>query len=221
MEKLEVTAKKREERGKEKAKKARREGLIPAVIYGKDMESVLLYIDHKEYIAKLRRSDIRSSIISLDVEGRKYNALLKEVQYHPVTYAPLHIDFHAIRMDEPVEVTVAVKLVGEPVGVKMGGVLEFETRELDIKSLPENIPEAIEVDVSGLEIGYFVKVKDITPPKGVEIIEDPETVIALVTAERVEEEEVVEEEVEEAEPEVISKKKEEEEGKEEGQEGEE
>ena len=222
MEKLEVTARKREERGKEKAKKARREGLIPAVIYGKDMDSVLLYIDYKEYLSKLRRSDIRSSIISLDVEGKKYNALLKEVQYHPVTYAPLHIDFHAIRMDEPVEVTVAVRLVGEPIGVKMGGVLEFETRELDIKSLPENIPDAIEVDVSGLEIGYFVKVKDITPPEGVEILEDPETVIALVAAERVEEEEEVEEEeVEEAEPEVISKKKEEEEAKEEEQKGEE
>lgn len=214
MEKLEVTAKKREGKGKERSKKARREGLIPAVIYGKDMENVLLYVDYKEYISKLRRSDIKSSIISLDVEGKKYNALLKEIQYHPVTYAPLHIDFHAIRMDEPVEVTVAVKLIGEPVGVKMGGVLEFETRELDIKSLPESIPEAIEVDISDLEIGYFVKVKDITPPEGVEILEDPETVIALVSAERVEEEEVVEEEVEEAEPEVISKKKEEEEEKE-------
>lgn len=211
MEKLDVVAKKREEKGKEKAKKARKMGMIPAVIYGKGVTPIHLYIDFKEYTSKLRRSDIRSSIISLDVEGKKYNALLKEVQYHPVTYEPLHIDFHAIRMDEPVEVTVPVKLIGEAIGVKKGGVLEFETRELDIKSLPDNIPEAIEVDISALEIGYFVKVKDITPPEGVEILEDPETVIALVVAERVEEE-VAEEEVvaEEAEPEVISKKKEEE-----------
>ncbi len=214
MEKLVIKAVPREEKGKEKVKKARARGLIPAVIYGKGLEeSRLLYIDQKEFSTKIFRSDIKGLILQIEVNGDSYNAILKEIQYHPVTYEPLHIDFQAIRMDQPVEVTVAVKLVGEPVGIKKGGMLEFETRELEIKALPDAIPEAIEVDVSGLDIGYFVKVKDITPPPGVEILEDPETVIALVTAE-MEEEEVAPEEEEAAEPEVIGKGKEEGEGEE-------
>ncbi len=208
MEKLVIKALPREEKGKERVKKARASGLIPAVLYGKDLkENKLLYVEHKEFTTKLYRSDIKGMILQIDVNGDNYNAILKEIQFHPVTYEPLHIDFQAIRMDQPVEVTVAVRLVGEPIGVKKGGVLEFETRELEIKALPDAIPEAIEVDVTGLEIGYFIKVKDISPPEGVEILEDPETVIALVTSEEVEEE-VAEEEVEE--PEVIGKKKEEE-----------
>ncbi len=214
MEKLVIKAVPREEKGKEKVKKARARGLIPAVIYGKGLEeSRLLYIDQKEFSTKIFRSDIKGLILQIEVNGDSYNAILKEIQYHPVTYEPLHIDFQAIRMDQPVEVTVAVKLVGEPVGIKKGGMLEFETRELEIKALPDAIPEAIEVDVSGLDIGYFVKVKDITPPPGVEILEDPETVIALVTAE-MEEEEAAPEEEEAAEPEVIGKGKEEGEGEE-------
>ncbi len=214
MEKLVIKALPREEKGKEKVKKARAKGLIPAVLYGKDLkENKLLYVEHKEFTTKIYRSDIKGMILQLDVNGDSYNAILKEIQFHPVTYEPLHIDFQAIRMDQPVEVTVAVRLVGEAIGVKKGGVLEFETRELEIKALPDAIPEAIEVDVSGLEIGYFIKVKDITPPEGVEILEDPETVIALVTAEEMEEEAVEEEEVEE--PEVIGKKEEEAEEKEE------
>ncbi len=220
MEKLPIKALPRKEKGKEKAKKARARGLIPAVLYGKGLkESKLLYVEHKEFTTKVYRSDIKGMILELDVDGKKHNAILKEIQFHPVTYEPLHIDFQAIRMDQPVEVTVAVKLVGEPVGVKKGGVLEFETRELDIKALPHAIPEAIEVDISGLEVGYFIKVKDITPPEGVEILEDPETVIALVAAERMEEELAAAEVEEEGEePEVIGKKKEGEEGEGEGKE---
>ncbi len=219
MEKLVIKALPREEKGKEKAKKARAKGLIPAVLYGKALkENRLLYIDHKEFSTKIYRSDIKGLILQIEVNGDKYNAILKEIQYHPVTYEPLHIDFQAIRMDQPVEVTVAVKLVGEAVGVKKGGVLEFETRELDIRALPDAIPEAIEVDVSGLDLGYFIKVKDITPPEGVEILEDPETVIALVTAEMEEEEEVAPAEEEAAEPEVIGKKEEEEKKEEEKEE---
>jgi len=214
MEKLVIKAIPREEKGKEKIKKARTRGLIPAVIYGKGLkETRLLYIEHKEFSTRIFRSDIKGLILQIEVNGDSYNAILKEIQYHPVTYEPLHIDFLAIRMDQPVEVTVGVRLVGEAIGIKKGGMLEFETRELEIKALPDAIPEAIEVDVSGLDIGYFVKVKDITPPPGVEILEDPETVIALVTAE-MEEEEAAPEEEEAAEPEVIGKGKEEGEGEE-------
>ncbi len=212
MKKLEVLATRREDRGKEKAKKARKSGMIPAVLYGKDMKNFLLYVSSKEFTGKLHKREAKSSIISLNVDGEKYNAILKEIQYHPFTYAPLHIDFHLIRMGQPVEVTVSVNLIGEPVGVKRGGILEFETRELDVKALPAKIPESIDVDVSELEIGYFVKVKDITPPKGVEILEAPETVIALVAGAEKEEvaatEEEEEKEGEEKEPEVISRKKE-------------
>jgi len=215
MKKLEVAVTRREDKGKEKAKKARRAGMIPAVLYGKDMKNLLLYVNSKEFTGKLHKREAKSSIISLSVDDKKYNTILKEVQYHPFTYAPLHIDFHLIKMGQPVEVTVSVNLIGEPAGVKRGGILEFETRELDVKALPAKIPESIDVDISELEIGYFVKVKDITPPKGVEILDAPETVIALVAGAEKEEVAVAEEEEkeekeegEEKEPEVISRKKE-------------
>lgn len=222
MQRIELEAVKREEFGKEKVKKARARGLIPGIVYGKEVKNVPIYVEKSALLKLLKEEAKESMIIKLKVNRKNYNVVLRDIQYHPVTYDVLHVDFHAIQMDKPIEVTVKVHLIGEPEGVKKGGVLEFETRELDIRCLPTDIPDAIEVDVSGLDLNQFIKVKDITPPKGVEILEDPETVIAAVVYEEVEEEEAEEAaaitEEETPEPEVIKKGKEE---KEEGEEEEE
>ncbi len=215
---IELEARKRDEFGKERVKKARRKGLIPGIVYGKNIENIPIYIE-KTAILKLMKEEAKESmLIKLKVNSDTYNVVLRDIQYHPVTYDVLHVDFHAIQMDKPIEVTVKVHLVGQAVGVSKGGILEFETRELDVRCLPTNIPDAIEVDVSELDINQVIKVKDIKPPEGVEILEDPETVIAAVVYEEVEEEAAEEavaaEEV--AEPEVIKKGKEEKEEEEEG-----
>ncbi len=185
----------REKTGKEVAKKLRRQGLIPAILYGPHTEPLPLSVKVNELEKLLHRHRGESLIFNLTVQENggtsQRLAILKELQYHPVTDKIIHADFYEIRMDEPVEVDVPVEVVGKAKGVEKGGLLEVLLRELTVSCLPDRIPDTIKIDVSDLDVGDVIHVRDITPPEGVKLVDHPDE--PVVTILEVEEEKPAEE----------------------------
>ena len=203
----------RENLGKGGARKARAAGHIPAVLYGHGQEPVPVSIQAREFDLALRSHKGGNPIVNLAVGGGEYTALIRAVQYDPLSHDILHLDFQHISLTETIEVKVAVHLTGLPVGVKDGGgILETILREIEVRCLPTAIPPAIEVDVSHLNIGDSVHVREITVPN-VTILNDGAETVATVVPPTVMEEKAAEAVVAEAapsEPEVIAKGKKEE-----------
>ncbi len=211
-----VRATSREGRGKNDARRARRNGQVPVTIYGGKGEAVAALAPASELAAILRSDTGRNTIFTVDVEGvGASEVMFVDRQIDPVRMRLVHADFKRLVKGEKIETTVPLRLVGEPLGVReQAGVLEQIIRNLDIRCDPRDIPEHIDVDVTNLGVHDVLHVSDIPVTEGVEILEEPETVIATigVVKEEVVEEPPVEGEAP-AEPEVIGKgKKEEEEG---------
>ncbi len=166
--------------GKQVAKKLRREGLLPAIIYGGGRPEATPVAISKKSLRDLMHYH---GLIELSIdEGKdKRVVILKEIQYDYLGTNPVHVDFQEVRMDEPIETVVELEFVGEPKGVKEGGTLEILMRELDIKCLPGNIPEKIVVDISNLGLGDVIHVKDIPAPEGVEFLNPPEETVVVVS----------------------------------------
>lgn len=207
--------------GKGAARKARAAGRIPGVLYGHGQEPVALSVSAREFELAVRKQG-GNPIIGLALDGGEHTALIRDVQYDPLTHDIIHLDFLRISLTEAIEVEVPIRLVGLPVGVKDGGgILEPILRELKVRCLPTAIPPAVEVDVTALNIGDSVHVSGITLAE-VTILTDPEVTVATVVPPTVQVEEKPAEEAaaaaegaEAAEPEVIAKGK-----KEEGEEAE-
>ncbi len=199
--------------GKGGARKARAAGHIPGVLYGHGEDPVAVSIQAREFDLALRGHKGGNPIVNLALNGGEYTALIRDVQYDPLTHSILHLDFQHISLTETIEVRVAVHLTGLPVGVKDGGgILETILREIEVRCLPTAIPPFIEVDVSRLEIGDSVHVRDISVAD-VTILNDGGETVATVVPPTVMEEKAAEEAVAEpgaAEPEVIAKGKKEE-----------
>ena len=213
-----VRAKVREGRGKNDARRARREGMVPVNVYGGEGDAVAAMAPLSELAAILRSESGRNTIFTLDIEGvGSSDVMFHERQVDPIRGRLIHADFTRLVKGQKIEVTVPLHLVGEPIGVRdEEGHLEQIIREIEIRCQPRDIPDAINVDVSNLHVHDVLHVSDIPPIEGVEILETPENVI--VTVGIVKEEPVAPAAVEEgapAEPEVIGKgKKEDEEGEE-------
>lgn len=210
-----VRAQSRDGRGKNDARRARRNGQVPVTIYGGKGEAVAALAPASELAAILRSDTGRNTIFTLDVEGvGASEVMFVDRQIDPVRMRLVHADFKRLVKGEKIETTVPLRLVGEPIGVKEhAGILEQIVRNLDIRCEPRDIPEHIDVDVTNLGVHEVLHVSDIPALPGVEILEEPESVIATVG--------IVKEEVVEAppvegeapaEPEVIGKGKKEEEG---------
>jgi len=211
-----VRAKTREGRGKNDARRARREGMVPISVYGGEGESVAALASLKDLAAILRSESGRNTIFTIDIEGvGASEVMFHERQIDPVRGRLIHADLTRLVKGQKIEVTVPLHLVGEPVGVREEqGVLEQIIREIEIRCEPREIPDVINIDVSHLGVHDVVHISDIPADERIEILNPPETVIATVSI--VKEEPVaapaVEAEVP-AEPEVIGKgKKEDEEG---------
>jgi large subunit ribosomal protein L25 len=214
-----IQAKQRSGRGKNDARRARREGLVPVTVYGGGAETISAVAPLRELAAILRTEAGRNTIFTIDVEG----VGVSEVMFHdrqidPVRGRLIHADLTRLVKGQKIEVTVPLHLVGEPFGVKeKQGVLEQIIREIDVRCEPRDIPDSIDVDVTNLDVHDVLHISDIQVPANVEILEDAETVIATIGI--VKEEEVAPapaaEGEEPAEPEVIGKGKKEE-GEEEG-----
>jgi large subunit ribosomal protein L25 len=208
-----VTAQNREGRGKNTNRRLRSQGLIPGVLYGKSKQPVPVSVSPKEIGSILRSKTGENTLFDLDLDGTRRTVILKEFQLEPLKGALLHADFYEVALDKPLQVSVHVELVGTPVGVKVqGGIVDWVTRELEVESLPRDIPEKITVDISHLEIGKHVRVAEIKAPDKVTILTEPDVVVAHVVAPRAEEAAPTAEaapaaEGEVAEPEVIKKGK--------------
>jgi large subunit ribosomal protein L25 len=168
-------------RGKGPARQARRDGLIPAVIYGHGETPVALAVPKREFDLAMKTAKGSNVIVGLKLDGgAEQTAIIREVQRDPISYDILHLDFHLISMTEKVRVEVAVHLVGIPDGVKNGGgVLEHINRTVEIECLPTQIPGSIDADVTALGIGDSVHVRDLVIPNA-EVLTDADVTIATV-----------------------------------------
>ncbi len=206
---IELKALDRTETGKEAAVKLRAEGRIPAVVYGKDMETRNLTLDVQETEYLFQRISVENTIVNLLVEGEKepMQTLIREIQAYPDKAGLLHVDFLRIQKGVAVELEIPVSLEGIPVGVKeSGGILEQTINELRVKCIPAKIPEVISLDVTGLGVGDALHVYDVDLGEGVDLLVDAERTICSVQIPKIleveeEEEEALEAELEEAEEE--------------------
>jgi len=177
----------RTEKGKGAAHRIRREGKMPAVLYGSAMETYCLSLNPKELKKILTSGARENTLIGLKITGPGSEkignkvVMLKDLQIHPIKRDYLHADFYAVAMDEKIEVEIPIRLMGKAEGTKSGGILEQPRREVRVRCLPTDIPEYIEVDVSGLQIGDSLHVKDIPPSNKFEIVAETNFTVASVT----------------------------------------
>ncbi len=217
---MKVNAKSREEVGKKIARKLRKEGEIPAIIYGGGIKSIPISIKVDDVMEILKSEKGENTILRITRDKKIVDAMLKELQYDYLSDNIIHADFIRIDMEKPIEVNIPIVIKGESIAVKIEeGIFDFVTRELKIRCLPNDIIKEIEVDVSNLHIGNSIKVGEIEFGEDIMLLSDPDTVICSVSTKRVEIEEEVEEEVEEVEGEGVEKEegKEKEEGVEKGE----
>jgi len=187
MQQIELEVSLRSEKGKGAARRIRREGKIPAVLYGRRMETFHLTLRPEDLRKILTRGARENTLIGLKVDGpgaekiSNQVVMLKDVQVHPLTQSYLHADFYAVSMDVKIEVEVPVHLTGKAEGTKVGGILAQSLRELKIRCLPSDIPDSISVDVSPLKIGDSLHVRDIPPSDKYEILTDANFTLVSVT----------------------------------------
>ncbi len=197
-------------------KALRREGKLPAVLYGKRIEPIPVVMDHRTTSRQLSQLS-PSALVTIDLEGESHMALVREKQRNALTGSLLHIDFQVVSMQDKLRSNVYVEFIGESPAVKnFNGILFTELNQIEVECLPNDLPERITVDVSILtEIGSSIYVRDLVIPDNVEVLEDANSIVAVVTAPEVDEEEVAAAEAAAAaaaaEPEVIEKGKKEEE----------
>ena len=200
--------------GKQHARALRREGEVPAVLYGRAQETLAIRLNARTFKQFLRTYG-ENVIINMEVRGNTETVIIKEIQRDPVEkHQLLHADFIRISLDEPVTSAVPVVLVGNPPGVQEGGVLELPLRQVTLHCLPMQLPTDISVDVGGLDIGDAVYVSDLDLSDEIEIIDEPERIIATVSQPRIQVEDMEEDGEEEgeadteepSEPEVISRR---------------
>jgi len=201
-----LNAKMRELSSKGALKRMRRDGWVPANIYGAEFDNSAISVNRIEFEAMWRQIHGEKKVIEMDVDGEKHNVIIKHIQHHPITRLPLHIDFYRLLAGREIEVNLPVTLVGDAVGAKRGGVVEHILHEVRIACLPKHLPGHIEVDVTGLDLHQSLHVKDLQM-ENVRLLDDPgQTVVAVLvprlkTAETEETEEITE-------PEVIGKEEE-------------
>jgi large subunit ribosomal protein L25 len=182
MEVVKVVVQQRRETGKGPARRLRRAGQLPAVLYGHGETEILTMT--QESLVRVRQSEAgENAILELIVEGEHpatYNAILREIQIDPVSRAPIHVDLYRVRMDEPITVTVPLEFINEPEDrLKIAQhMLSLLLRELEVECLPRDIPEAITVDLAALEMGEVLRAGAIVLPPGVTLVTDPEEPVA-------------------------------------------
>jgi large subunit ribosomal protein L25 len=189
MEEIRLKAESRVQGGKNVARRLRKEGIIPAVLYGKDVEPLPLGISAKEW--RTLQGHVRSNTIikmelKRDDKAEERPVMLKDMQRAPLSDAILHLDFLQVSMERAVQVEVPIHLVGEPAGLVKGGVIEQHLRTIMVESLPGQIPEKIEVDITLLDIGDSIHVREISLP-GIKLLAPPDVAVVGVTPPQAEE----------------------------------
>jgi large subunit ribosomal protein L25 len=197
--------------GRNAIKQIKGEGLVPGVIYGTNQAPMPLQVDNRELSTVLAHASSEHILVQLEIiDGNQSTnklALIQEVQHHPLKRGLLHVDFHAVSATEKIISSVSIETVGEPLGVRtFGGLLEHSLRSIEVQCYPQDLPAVVRVDVTNLNIGESLHVRDIQLPPGVEAITDGNLTAVSVVASRVGEE-VTETAEQPTAPEVISEKK--------------
>jgi len=203
-ERIKLEVMERDSRGSAEARRLRRRGLVPGILYGRGKPPHAFCVHQRELRRALSGPGGLHAILDVVVDGQEstQHAILKAYQQDPLRGAVTHVDLHEVRLDQPIQAQVAVHLMGEPRGVTEGGVLSQVTREVRVEALPMEVPEHLELDVSDMGVGDTMRLSDLPPIEGVTYLDDPEeTVLANVTVptEIVEPEPEEEEELEEGE----------------------
>jgi large subunit ribosomal protein L25 len=176
--------------GKAEARRVRRQGLVPAVAYGRGLPSTPIAVPPKEVASILRSERGQNTVVELEMESGKILAMIREFAVHPVKREVVHVDFIEVKLDKPVDVHVPLNATGKAVGVTKGGVLRVVYRTLPVRCLPDRIPVKLETDVAHLELGMHVSTKELKLPEGVSVLLPPDqTLVSVVAPEK---EEVVE-----------------------------
>ncbi len=217
MKTIKLKAESRTESGKGFARKLRQAGFVPAVFYGYEVEPIMIKVSSSDLIKLIERERSETSFIKLSIKDGSNKtekvSVIKDVQIDTIKRKPVHVDFYEIKMDREVTLDLPIQLIGNPVGVEAGGELQQVKREIKVLGLPSAIPEAVELDISALEIGDSIKVGDVDLAEGIKCLDIEDGVIATVAAKRVSV--LVEaEEVEGAEEEAIEGEEKEEPGEE-------
>jgi len=182
-ERIKLEVRERDGRGSADSRRLRREGMIPGVLYGKGKTAYAICVPERELRRVLTGPSGLHAILDVVLEGQSttHASILKDYQQDPIRGHIEHIDLHEVRLDQPIQAVVSVQLVGEPVGAKEGGVLSQVQREINIEALPMEIPEHLELDVSGMAIGDTLRLADLPAREGVTYLDDAdETVLASV-----------------------------------------
>lgn len=198
----------RENTKKSFAKKLRAAGKVPAVVYGKKVESLPVTVQEKEIWQILRTE--ANAVITMEIENEgSHPVMVYEVQKDPISNRLLHIDFHQIDLTEKIRTQVALEVIGEAIGVREeGGVLQYGTFEVEVRCLPGDVPSSIEIDVSELQIGDSLTVADLTVSEEIEIMSEPTETVVSVLAPQQEEEETDADEDAPTEPELVGQEEE-------------
>lgn len=196
---------KRNRMGKSGAKEIRNEGNVPAILYGKGTDPLALVVNPSELKQALSTDARENTLLQMSIDGEKLEglSLLREIQYDFISSKPIHFDFQAIDMNAQIEVKVPINIIGRANGVKEGGILEEILREIEVLCLPSNIPDFFDVDVTDLEMGHTIHVRDIEVADDISILRGDGESIVAVHAPKVEVIEVEEEEGEEIEGEEV------------------
>ena len=177
-----LVAERREGTGKGFARKLRAAGRVPAVLYGHGTDSVAISVDARELVHLFHQAASQNVLLDLVLDGKEHLTIPREVQRDHIHSRFVHVDFLIVRRDETIAVNVEVVEVGDAPGVKAGGVIEHHLRELHVECFPQDVPENIEADISSLEIGDMLHVRDLVAPPGVTVLSNPDdAVLSVIT----------------------------------------
>ncbi len=203
MKRVKIDAIKREVTTKGRLNNYRKEGYVPAILYGENTKTLPIAVKEKDLLL-VEHQYGRSVLVDLKVGTKKHPSIFKEIQRTPIGRKFLHVDFEEVNLEKPVYTKIPIVAVGESKGVKMGGILDQELHELEIEGLLTDLPDRIEVDITNLEIKDVIYARDLILPEGVKVFTEPDAVVVSVVIPKVEEvapaaapaEEVAEEKVE-------------------------
>ena len=198
MERVTLRAEERKGRGSRTSRRMRRDGRVPAVVYGKDQDTVAVAVDERELYGVLHTEAGLNALIDLEMNGDSVLTVARGLQRHPVRGDIIHLDFVKISLTDTIQAEVSINAVGTPIGVREdGGILESVRTFITVEALPTDIPPSIDVDISELTIGASLSLSDVSALEGLTFVDEPDTTLFSVQAPRVEAEPEVEVELDE------------------------
>jgi len=181
MREIPISIERRHDVGKGFARRTRMAGRIPGVVYGPEIDPISVAVEERAFRASMKTAS-SSSILNLNLDGKETKAVVRDMQRDPVTNRVIHVDFHAISMNRPINVSIPIHFTGSPIGVKVdGGIMQTTMRELEISCLPANIPDQVEIDVSELSIGDSIHVGNLKL-ENVDILAEVRQTIVVISA---------------------------------------